>query len=139
MKGEDSGCHGRPFEAVGKWPVGVFTDYRSLAGPKGSSGGKYFDRALGPGADWRGSAVSAPVGSPSGVVGRTRASRASYSGVARRALGLLGVARQALALPVHVVATEPVEVRAVEYAGEHEQQVAQAVEVVARLGAHRAG
>src|SRR6185369_11339297 len=46
------------------------------------------------------------------------------------------VAGETLALPVDVVATETVEVGAVEHAGEDEEQVAQPVEVLACFAAN---
>jgi hypothetical protein len=44
-------------------------------------------------------------------------------------------ARQAFALPVHIVAA----VDAVEHAGQHEQQIGQAVQILARRGSHGLG
>ena len=51
--------------------------------------------------------------------------------------GRFVVALQPLAAPVHVVAAQAVEVGAVEHARQHEQQIAQAVEVLARRGVDR--
>src|SRR2546426_148502 len=58
--------------------------------------------------------------------------RCERAGVDRTATLVVGAALQPLAAPVDVVAAEAVEVGAVEHARQHEQQVAQPVEVLAR-------